>query len=635
MLDSIWKSRSFNEIVKEVIVVDNHSTDDTPDAVLALSKDIIVKVMPKNILSAGARQQGLDIATGDYVMFIDDDNVIESDCIFKLKEALDMDANLGMVGPLMLLYDKPNTIWCAGGYIDKLGIPRHLSQNQERATLKKGTILTMVDYFPNAWMIRAELRVKGVKYDYSLFPHNWSEQDFGRQIQTLGYKIGTVVDAATLHDVGYSHRTTRLSTHTLGDQARSRILFRRKYLNNLPQWLFFWCVLFPASSAYYALLLFSKGFKSGLSGLMIYLNGTIRGLFIDLPKDNADFFDSMVLENSLVIGYYGGTNFGDELLLETIFNIFKKKGVHKAAFYYSDPKVYSTYHKDFGYKMVPPNLSHVLAAFLTCDRIIIGGGGLWGLDMNYRIALLSILLFVGRYVFRKEIYLIGVGYYSSVPAWGRPFAALAAISANKIYARDPESLAGFLRLNNNSYLQPDIAFRLPDLNLSSYDQEASANELATLITDNPKVTILAARHFSLRHNKEKRINNYSKVLEQYIARCNRDVVLMLLTSEESDADNFKFFKELQRKYPNVIGIVKANFNPILMYTILKTARSGIKVVAPQYHMQLIAHLARVSFVPIAYDNKNKELFNFLGYTKYVDISNITAEDLLSSNDELS
>jgi len=43
----------------------------------------------------------------------------------------------------------------------------------------------------------------------------------------------------------------------------------------------------------------------------------------------ADLIKKHDFNESLLIGYYGGGNFGDELLLEVLLNMFKKNGVSK------------------------------------------------------------------------------------------------------------------------------------------------------------------------------------------------------------------------------------------------------------------------------------------------------------------
>jgi glycosyltransferase involved in cell wall biosynthesis len=62
----------------QLLVVDDGSTDDTPTMLAATADDDdrITIVRTDGIGAAGARNLGLDAATGDYVTFVDDDNVM-------------------------------------------------------------------------------------------------------------------------------------------------------------------------------------------------------------------------------------------------------------------------------------------------------------------------------------------------------------------------------------------------------------------------------------------------------------------------------------------------------------------------------------------------------------------------------
>jgi glycosyltransferase involved in cell wall biosynthesis len=67
----------------EVIVVDDASTDGTRAAAEKYAKDGSVKYFrnSERLGSGVARNKGLDNATGEYVMFLDGDNVPEKDCL--------------------------------------------------------------------------------------------------------------------------------------------------------------------------------------------------------------------------------------------------------------------------------------------------------------------------------------------------------------------------------------------------------------------------------------------------------------------------------------------------------------------------------------------------------------------------
>ena len=126
------------------------------------------------------------------------------------------------------------------------------------------------------------------------------------------------------------------------------------------------------------------------------------------------------LEKSVLIGYYGGGNYGDELLLEVLAARLRGEGVQNITITYQDLSLYKTYHRDFGYPLIQMgNKVAVLRTIVKNKTIIVGGGGLWGLDVNPNIFLLSLMLFASRWLLGKSVYLLGVGYYNSTNWYGR------------------------------------------------------------------------------------------------------------------------------------------------------------------------------------------------------------------------
>ena len=62
----------------EIIIIDDGSTDDTLDIanrISKLSKTPIIIIKGSNLLPSGARNKGLDVARGEYISFIDHDDL--------------------------------------------------------------------------------------------------------------------------------------------------------------------------------------------------------------------------------------------------------------------------------------------------------------------------------------------------------------------------------------------------------------------------------------------------------------------------------------------------------------------------------------------------------------------------------
>ena len=163
-----------------------------------------------------------------------------------------------------------------------------------------------------------------------------------------------------------------------------------------------------------------------------------------------DFLQKTNLDDSMLIGYYGGGNYGDELLLEVLCNLLASKGVQNLKITYQRPNTYQAMHRNFGSELVDiHNREAVTRAAFKSKNILIGGGGLWGVDMNFNTLLLSIFLFVSRWALRKKVYLLGVGYYNSTTWMGRLGAWFAGKAANVIIARDAETAQNFGRVSKH------------------------------------------------------------------------------------------------------------------------------------------------------------------------------------------
>ena len=73
----------------EVIVIDNSSTDNTEDIINNFDdKRLIATKVNNNGIIAHSRNKGIEIAKGDWIAFLDSDDVWNSDKLIKVKNAI-------------------------------------------------------------------------------------------------------------------------------------------------------------------------------------------------------------------------------------------------------------------------------------------------------------------------------------------------------------------------------------------------------------------------------------------------------------------------------------------------------------------------------------------------------------------
>lgn len=85
----------------EIILVDNNSGDDLQEF-LGLYKNSKLILSPKNLGMGGGNNLGIEAAQGKYILILNPDTVVRSGAIEKLISYLQVNAQVGIVGPKLL-----------------------------------------------------------------------------------------------------------------------------------------------------------------------------------------------------------------------------------------------------------------------------------------------------------------------------------------------------------------------------------------------------------------------------------------------------------------------------------------------------------------------------------------------------
>jgi len=303
------------------------------------------------------------------------------------------------------------------------------------------------------------------------------------------------------------------------------------------------------------------------------------------------------LDHSLLLGYYGGGNYGDEFLMEVLANLLTARDVQEVTITYQDPKTYKTFHHDFGYTLCNMHdKKTLLRAVLKSKNILVGGGGLWGRDFNFNVLLMSILLFVSRWFLGKKVYLLGIGYYQSTSRLGHVGAWLAGRAANVVLARDKETLANFQKVNKkNTHLSRDIAWYADRI-----DEAAYAKDVDRLNTKFP------VRGKTLFYTLRKLEGYYDLIGRCLSQNQDKPSIAGLLVPRQVRPDGFQLLTNWQKESPD-LQIFDLDFNPMALFYFFRRHRKNLALIGPQYHIIITAHLNDVPFLPIVYDNKVAEL----------------------------
>jgi glycosyltransferase involved in cell wall biosynthesis/GT2 family glycosyltransferase len=120
-------SRVSDRTTYEVIIVDNHSTDDTGRVLQALEGDVTVLRQPENRGFGVACNQGARVASGEYLIFLNNDTRPLDGWLDALMDCARQDSAVSAVGSKLLYPD--GTVQHAGVAFNCNRVPYHVFQN--------------------------------------------------------------------------------------------------------------------------------------------------------------------------------------------------------------------------------------------------------------------------------------------------------------------------------------------------------------------------------------------------------------------------------------------------------------------------------------------------------------------------
>ena len=200
----------------ETIVVDNASTDNSVASVRSNYPNVKLIENEKNYGYAGGCNIGAEAASGDYLIFLNNDTVQEKDWISNLIKTINSDDKIAAVQPKILNYYDRNVFDYAGGsggHMDIYCFPfargRIFSfqendegqyNNKEKCFWSSGT----------CFMVRRELFQKSGGFDESFFAH-MEEIDLCWRLYAMGFEVWVEPNSVVYHKNAltlpmYSHK---------------------------------------------------------------------------------------------------------------------------------------------------------------------------------------------------------------------------------------------------------------------------------------------------------------------------------------------------------------------------------------------------------------------------------------------
>lgn len=273
-------------VALEVVVVDDCSPDDTKTQIEErFGCDPRVRYIrnEKNSFQAVSRNNGAKIAHGEFLLFIDDDNLLGANALVALVDEFRKNPKLGFAAP-MAVHKRPgknNLIWSLGSDFNRwTSQPKDNCPNLPLENLPTEPKTYPTSYYPNGFMVPRTVYDAVGGFDET-YEQIFEESDFGWKIREAGYEAIISTVARTDH-LGFLEPGCVPELRQLGIEkpyrtycfARNRLRFARKHFSFL-QILSVMFVFAPLSAAYYGLVAL-RNHRPDIA--WAYLKGTIRGI---------------------------------------------------------------------------------------------------------------------------------------------------------------------------------------------------------------------------------------------------------------------------------------------------------------------------------------------------------------------
>lgn len=221
------------------IVLDCRSTDGSVEAIRSAFPDVQVVPLEENRGYAGNNNVGIRMALdagADWVYVLNEDTVLDPECVTRLVEAGESALDVGIVGPMVYHHDEPEVIQSAGGLLSSRWEGSHRAQN----LVDRGqfTAPQPVQWISGCAILVRRRVIEGVGALDARFFYYWEETEWCVRAARAGWRILHVPSARVWHKgVQRDYRPRPSVTYYA---TRNRLLLLSTHSAPLKAWVTAW-----------------------------------------------------------------------------------------------------------------------------------------------------------------------------------------------------------------------------------------------------------------------------------------------------------------------------------------------------------------------------------------------------------
>ncbi|MED4889246.1 glycosyltransferase [Lysinibacillus fusiformis] len=226
-LESLIRNNEYSNF--EIIIVDNNSTDETKLQLARIANpNIKVVFSPVNLGFAGGNKAGCNLATGEYIILLNNDTIVTQNWIEKLIKPLVENHHIGMAGPVSNSVGNDQMLdFCIANPIS--GPSNLWLQDFNRFNKGNFRYTDLLGFYCVA--IKKEVYEKAGDLDINYGIGMFEDDDYCEKVKSLGYKLVIVEDVFIYHHGSVSFKKLQ-SEHYRNIWEKNRSYFEQKWNKN-------------------------------------------------------------------------------------------------------------------------------------------------------------------------------------------------------------------------------------------------------------------------------------------------------------------------------------------------------------------------------------------------------------------
>src|SRR3989344_4808814 len=172
----------------EIFFVDNASKDDSVAFVKKNYPNIKIIKNSKNLGYAGGHERAFRKASGELILLLSTDTIVEKNLLAELVEAVYSEENIGAVMPKLLMYPRKNLIDSIGSFFLPSGILYHMGRDKDQSKPQYNKSMEIFSGKGACLLFKKDVLKKTGLFDKDYFAY-FEETDLCHRIWLSGNKI--------------------------------------------------------------------------------------------------------------------------------------------------------------------------------------------------------------------------------------------------------------------------------------------------------------------------------------------------------------------------------------------------------------------------------------------------------------